>query len=313
VNNVEKPLTPEQVKQLGCRPDDRIDKVDIAESDEPAKFTYAGKEYLSRAPKTARNTVTSWWDASQINGYDDRSRRRVKRDPKDFAKLLLLPEDGHSGEGEKLGYLPVFEAGDPINPQWAGQEASAFPDNWSIGVSFYHNLFAREHNVFVDEFRKQAAVTPDDDAGLRNPSQPDRVIRYRDVTADELFEVARLVIAAEIAKIHTTEWTTQLLYDEPLYRGMIANWSGLLGDRQDETQPVSDALDQIVVSNFGKSSDAKKATQWYSVIASGPGIFGLGNRIYQDDPIFAPRDPGEYYSLEWKPRPGAEADEAFRK
>jgi hypothetical protein len=25
------------------------------------------------------------------------------------------------------------------------------------------------------------------------------------------------------------------------------------------------------------------------------------------------RDRGKYYSLEWKPRPGAESDEAFRK
>ena len=25
------------------------------------------------------------------------------------------------------------------------------------------------------------------------------------------------------------------------------------------------------------------------------------------------RDRGEYYSLEWKPRPGAESDEAFRE
>ena len=43
--------------------------------------------------------------------------------------------------------------GDPINPQWAGQEATAFPDNWSVGMSFYHNVFAREHNLFVDAFR----------------------------------------------------------------------------------------------------------------------------------------------------------------
>ena len=43
---------------------------------------------------------------------------------------------------------------------------------------------------------------------------------------DELFEIARLVVAAEIAKIHTIEWTTQLLYDEPLYAGKNANWSG---------------------------------------------------------------------------------------
>ena len=42
--------------------------------------------------------------------------------------------------------------------------------------------------------------------------------------------VARLVVAAEIAKIHTIEWTPQLLYDEPLYKGMNANWSGLQGN-----------------------------------------------------------------------------------
>ena len=41
--------------------------------------------------------------------------------------------------------------------------------------------------------------------------------------------MARLVVAAEIAKIHTIEWTTQLLYDEPLYRGMNGNWNGVLG------------------------------------------------------------------------------------
>ena len=71
-----------------------------------------------------------------------------------------MPVREGAGEGDKLGYLPVFEPGDPINPEWSGQEATAFPDNWSIGTSFYHNVFAREHNAFVDEFRKQAARRP---------------------------------------------------------------------------------------------------------------------------------------------------------
>ena len=53
------------------------------------------------------------------------------------------------------------------------------------------------------------------------------MIRYGDVSADELFEIARLVVSAEIAKIHTIEWTTQLLYDEALYQAMNANWNGL--------------------------------------------------------------------------------------
>ena len=95
-------------------------------------------------------------------------------------------------------------------------------------MSFYHNVFAREHNQFVDEFRRTAANTPDEDSGLRDPANPARVIRYRDVTPDELSRSARLVVSAEIAKIHTIEWTTQLLYDEPLFRGMNGNWSGLV-------------------------------------------------------------------------------------
>lgn len=283
----DKPLTPEEIARLGCRPDDQIDRAYMAQETDPAPFTFLGKEQLPRAYKTTSNTNTAWWDASQLYGYDQTSRKRVKRDPADPARLLLTPVGQRPGDGEKLGYLPVLQPGDPMNPQWAGQEATAFPDNWSIGMSFYHNLFAREHNLFVDAFRKQAAATPDADSGLRNPVHPDQVISYKDVTADELFEAARLVVAAEIAKIHTTEWTPQLLYDEPLYLGMNSNWHGLFRGKE----LVSAALEKIVVNNFGKSEDAKKATQWYSVFASGPGIFGLGSRVYKDDSIFALFDP----------------------
>ena len=46
-----------------------------------------------------------------------------------------------------------------------------------------------------------------------------------------------------------------------------------------------------MVQNFGKSENAKKATQWYSALASGPGIFGLGSHVYADDAVFALYDP----------------------
>ncbi len=272
-----------EAQQMGCRADDRIAKSDVAESGEPAKFTYNGKEYLTRAPKTFRNNVTAWWDASQIYGFDERSGQRVKRDPSDPAKLLMAPLGNRGGEGEKQGYLTTFGATDPINPEWTGQETAAMADNWSIGMSFYHNVFSREHNMFVEEFRKRAGRTPDADCGLRNPASPDRIIRYRDVTATELFEAARLVVAAEIAKIHTLEWTTRLLYDEPLFNAMNCNWNGLFAD----SQAVAQVLAQIVTTSFGKSEDAKKAAGWYSVFASGPGIFGLGNHVYADDSVFA--------------------------
>jgi hypothetical protein len=286
---LEKGVALEEIAKLGCRAGDRIDKGFVADEREPDSFTHNGQPYLSRAYKTTRNTVTAWWDASQLYGYDEVSRRRVKRDPADPAKLLLAPAGRRAGGGERLGYLPLFDPSDPIHPQWAGQEATAFPDNWTIGLSFYHNVFAREHNLVVDAFRKQAAATPDADSGLRNPARPDAMIRYKDVTVDELFEVARLVISAEIAKIHTTEWTPQLLYNEPLYLGMNANWHGLLRDHP----LVETALEKIVVSNFGPSNDAKKAGQWYSVFASGPGIFGLGSRRYGDGALFTKYDPAK--------------------
>src|SRR5271169_930442 len=163
VNNVETPLTPDQVEKLGCRPSDRVDKTYVQQDSASASFDSNGKTYLTRAPKTFANNNTAWWDASQLYGFDDTSVKRVKRDPNDPAKMLLVPVAGRQG-----GYLPVLGPGDPAAPQWAGQESAAFPDNWTIGMSFYHNLFAREHNTFVDEFRKQAALKPNGDSGLRN-------------------------------------------------------------------------------------------------------------------------------------------------
>jgi hypothetical protein len=260
INNVEQPLTEAEIEQLGCRPGDHIDGAFIAEDSTPPTFRHDGKTYLTRAPKTMHNNVTAWWDASQIYGYDKTSRTRVKRDPRDSAKLFL--------EGT---YLPVFGANDPINQEWSGQEATAFPDNWSIGLSFYHNVFAREHNAFVDAFRKQSGEA---DSGLRNPANPDQVVRYKDITNDELFEIARLVVSAEIAKIHTTEWTTQLLYGEPLYKGMNANWGGLFREDSD----VSDALKEVV-RRLDDSDNPRKSNGLYAALAGGPGIVGLGTRV----------------------------------
>jgi hypothetical protein len=196
---------------------------------------------------------------------------------------LLLPVEA----GAKPGYLPIFDSGDPINREWSGQEATAFPDNWSIGLSFFHNVFAREHNAFVEAFRSQTALAPDADSGLRNPAEPDRVIPYRAVTPTELFEVARLVVAAEMAKIHTIEWTTQLLYNEPMNRAMHANWQGVF----EKQELVADAL-QEVVRRLGDSEDAKKANSLYAALAAGPGIFGLGNRVYEGVPLVGLIDPG---------------------
>jgi len=270
VNGVETALTAADVARLGCRPSDAMEKSYLADAGRPATFVSGNKSYYARAPRTFRNNNTAWWDGSQIYGFDALSRERVKRDPHDPARLLMVQVPGARKQGDSQGYLPLLQDADPKNPDWTGQESVAFADNWTIGLSFLHNVFAREHNQFVDEFRRRASKAPDADSGLRNPEAPDRVIRNRDVTPDELFEVARLVIAAEIAKIHTIEWTTQLLYNEPLYRGMNGNWNGLLEKTSSLSRELAD-----VVSRLKASNRALEANQYYSILAAGPGIFGL--------------------------------------
>ncbi|MEN3378845.1 MAG: hypothetical protein V7604_4200, partial [Hyphomicrobiales bacterium] len=288
VNNVEQPMTPARAAELGCRPDDKMEAALIAEKGAPGTFKVDGKSAMKRSPGTSRNLNTAWWDASQIYGYDDTSRRRMRRDPADPAKLQLV--NAHTGAaGDALGYLPEFGAAcapgtsatgcDPIRPEWAGQEAVANPDNWSIGMSFLHTVFVREHNIIVNEFRKLKRDNPDADSGLRDPEQPAQKITYAQVTDDQLFEIARLIVAAEIAKIHTIEWTPQLLYDEPLYTAMNSNWSGLFRDN-----PLASEVTKRIVAKLARSNDAKLHTQLYSALAAGPGIFGTGSdRAYPQE------------------------------
>ena len=274
-----------QAKDAGCRQGDQMQPAMIAEEGEPETFSSNGKEYLDRSYKTTKNNVTAWWDASQIYGYDQTSLKRVIRDPEDNAKLL-----------QHDGYLPEFKACDVnastdcvVQPQWLGQEATAFPANWNIGLSFYHNLFVREHNSFVDRFRQAQKDTPDADSGLRNPESPAKIISYKEVTDEEIYQSGRLVVSAGIAKIHTIEWTTQLLYNEPLYKGMNSNWFGLFNLEEDK---VSMALRKIIGKDknifsrfsswmagvFGRHGDSSKANSIYTVLASGAGIFGLNNK-----------------------------------
>src|SRR2546423_4095472 len=79
VNNVEQPLSPEDVQRLGCRPADRIDRGYVAESALPGSFMAGGKPYLGRAPETMRNTRTAWWGASHIYRHRETSAKRAKR------------------------------------------------------------------------------------------------------------------------------------------------------------------------------------------------------------------------------------------
>ena len=117
VNDVETPLTPAQASQLGCRPGDVIDKSFVADDSAPPTFSHEGRNYLMRAPKTFRNNTTAWWDASQLYGYDETSRIRVKRDPADPARLLMVVRRRQNQRG-RSSRLPAAAVGQ--RPQASG-------------------------------------------------------------------------------------------------------------------------------------------------------------------------------------------------
>lgn len=140
------------------------------------------------------NTVSHWWDGSEVYGSDLATMNGLREDLPGGDRGL--PEGAAKGAKMRLenGLLPVAD----------GTEMRGFSDGWWLGLSVLQTLFAREHNAICDALQA----------------------RYPQWEPDRIFHTARLVVAALIAKIHTIEWTPAILASPPLELGMHANWSG---------------------------------------------------------------------------------------
>ncbi len=147
-------------------------------------------------PSTYINSETHWWDGSQIYGSTPELQRRMRTDP---ATGEVLPDGLVYLDPE--GHLQI----DREN-KVADQELAGVNGNWWAGLSVLTTLFIREHNAIARRLRLE---------------HPDR-------DGEWLFHKARLVNAALIAKIHTTEWTPALLDTPELRFGMRGNWWGAL-------------------------------------------------------------------------------------
>jgi hypothetical protein len=134
------------------------------------------------------NTVTHWWDGSQIYGSDEATCRRLR-----------TGEDGRMAVVD--GRLPN-EHREALD----GIDDTGFSDNYWIGLSMLHTLFVKEHNAIADHL------------GASYPQWDD----------EQLFLRARLVNSALMAKIHTVEWTPGILATPALKAAMHANWYGTL-------------------------------------------------------------------------------------
>ncbi|MGW5734244.1 MULTISPECIES: peroxidase family protein [Streptomyces] len=93
------------------------------------------------------------------------------------------------------GHLPAGPNGIPL---------TGFNESWWLGLSAMHTLFAREHNAVC--------------AALRSA--------YPAMSEDSVYDTARLVVSALIAKIHTVEWTPAILATKAIDLGLHTNWEG---------------------------------------------------------------------------------------
>jgi len=93
----------------------------------------------------------------------------------------------------------------PIEAE-TGKAKTGFNKNWWVGLEILHTLFVMEHNQIADMLLQS----------------------YPDWDDERVFQTARLINAAEIAKIHTVDWTPGILKNDILRQAMFANWRGLL-------------------------------------------------------------------------------------
>jgi hypothetical protein len=122
--------------------------------------------------------------------------------------------DGSQLYGSNADMQKVFRSGQDgklrldehgMLPRPILEQAGLEPGFW-VGLALFHILFAREHNAVCDRLR--AAY----------PSWSD----------DDLFDKARLVTAALLAKIHTVEWTPAIISHPTTQFALRANWWGVL-------------------------------------------------------------------------------------
>ena len=123
------------------------------------------------------------------------------------------PAEGRALRTGENGKLRLDERGlvpkelDPAEPDWKGRPGS----QW-IGLTVLHSLFMREHNAICDHLHG----------------------RYPELSDDDLYDKARLIVGALIAKIHTVEWTPAVIAHPTTIKAMHVNWWGILGERFDK-------------------------------------------------------------------------------
>jgi Animal haem peroxidase len=139
-------------------------------------------------PLTYLNTLTHWWDGSQLYGTNPTAEGFVR---------------SHTGGKLNVGADGVVPL--PTDPE---HDPHLVP-GWWLGLQMLVNLFTLEHNAICDRL----------------------IAEYPSWTDEQLFQRARLILSALLAKIHTVEWTPAVIAHPTMEIAMRANWYGIAGER----------------------------------------------------------------------------------
>ena len=144
-----------------------------------------------------------WWDASQLYGAEACFAEAVRSADSDTTGKVKV-------SGALLEVIEKFQTGSgaELCPEHSNNMPNPVPNLW-LGLALFHDVFAREHNAICDRLHE---VYP------RWPGQ-------------RLYDQARMINAAVMAKIHTVEWTAALLAHPLTVSSIRATWWGLLGER----------------------------------------------------------------------------------
>ena len=108
------------------------------------------------------------------------------------------------------GKLRIGDDGLPPRDLEEGLDLSDVPGNFWIGLGVLHTLFMLEHNAICDRLRRD----------------------YPSWTDEQLYDKARLINSALMAKIHTVEWTPAVIAHPTTIFAIHGNWWGLMGERR---------------------------------------------------------------------------------
>lgn len=156
----------------------------------------------------------------------------------------------------------------------SGKPVTGFNENWWVGLSMLHQIFTKEHNAIATMLKQ------------KYPAQSDQWI----------YDHARLINAALMAKIHTVEWTPAVIANPVTERAMYANWWGLIGDRSGRDKYQAEV--RAIKEDLAKSDSLLKALLGFNPnLSTGVGTTFLDHALAGLVGSAAPDNAGVPYTL----------------